>query len=78
MARLDIRLLGGFNISHHGEELKALRAERLTLLFTYLLLHSDLPVSRKQLAFLFWPDSSEEQARTNLRNLLHLLRHAFP
>jgi hypothetical protein len=25
---------------------------------------------------MFWPDSSGGQARTNLRNVLHLLRHA--
>ena len=33
---------------------------------------------RQQLAFLFWPDSVEEQARTNLRNLWHRLRRALP
>ena len=30
------------------------------------------------MAFLLWPDSSEAQARTNLRNLLHALRQALP
>jgi DNA-binding SARP family transcriptional activator len=35
------------------------------------------PQSRAHLAFLFWPDTSEAQARTNLRNLLHSLRHAL-
>jgi len=30
------------------------------------------------LAFLFWPDTPEAQARNNLRNLLHFLRRALP
>src|SRR5262249_49363525 len=30
------------------------------------------------IAFLFWPDSTDAQARTNLRQLLHHLRSALP
>ena len=30
------------------------------------------------LAFLFWPDTTEAQAHTNLRQLLHALRHRLP
>jgi DNA-binding SARP family transcriptional activator len=33
---------------------------------------------RSRLAFELWPDSEEGQARTNLRKLLHDLRHALP
>jgi DNA-binding SARP family transcriptional activator len=33
---------------------------------------------RRHLAFVLWPDSLEAQSRTNLRNLLHLLRAALP
>ncbi len=78
MSTFEVQLLGGYRVIHQGEEVKALQAERLTLFLTYLFLNSETPPSRKQLAFLFWPDSTEEQARTNLRNLLHLLRRAFP
>ncbi|NOZ72417.1 MAG: AAA family ATPase, partial [Chloroflexi bacterium] len=35
-------------------------------------------MAREHLAFLFWPDSSEKQARTNIRNLLHQLRRGLP
>ena len=35
-------------------------------------------IARQHLAFLFWPDSTEEQARTNLRNLWHRLRRSLP
>lgn len=78
MTELEIRLLGGFSISHNGWDLKTSHADRLTLLLAYVFLNPSAPVSRKQLAFLSWPDSSEAQARTNLRNLLHLLRRTYP
>src|SRR5262249_32135877 len=47
-------------------------------LLGYLLVHRDAPQPRQRLAFLLWPESSEGQARTNLRHLLHTLRHALP
>ncbi|MGH3368583.1 MAG: AfsR/SARP family transcriptional regulator, partial [Nocardioidaceae bacterium] len=33
---------------------------------------------RSRLAFELWPDSTERQARTNLRKLLHDFRHSLP
>jgi DNA-binding SARP family transcriptional activator len=51
---------------------------RLQSLLAYLLLHQDAPQSRRFVAFLFWPDSVEEQALANLRNLLYHLRRALP
>lgn len=47
-------------------------------MLAYLVVHCDAPQSRQHLAFIFWPDSSEAQARTNLRQALHHLRHALP
>jgi DNA-binding SARP family transcriptional activator len=47
-------------------------------LLAYLMLHKDAPQTRAHLAFLFWPDTTEAQARTNLRNLLFHLRQALP
>lgn len=78
MSRLDVRLLGGFQITYDDQEIRTLQAERLTLLVSYLLLHSPKTILRKQLAFTFWADTAEDQARTNLRNLFHHLRKAFP
>jgi DNA-binding SARP family transcriptional activator len=37
-----------------------------------------VPISRQQLAFLFWPDSTDQQALKNLRTLLTRLRQALP
>jgi DNA-binding SARP family transcriptional activator len=51
---------------------------RLQSLLAYLVLHRTAPQSRQHLAFLFWLDSTEAQARNNLRQSLHLLKHALP
>ena len=75
---LHVRLLGAFQIRHHDEAVKGFDQARLQELLAYLLLHRTNPVPRQQLAFLFWPDSTEEQARTNLRNLWHRLRRSLP
>lgn len=56
----------------------AIDSPRIQALLAYLLLHRGAPVSRQQLAYLFWPDSSDQQARTNLRQLLHRLRRELP
>jgi DNA-binding SARP family transcriptional activator len=39
---------------------------------------ANAPQPRERLAFLLWPASSESQARTNLRQLLHHLKRALP
>ena len=47
-------------------------------LLAYLLLQRERPSSRQQLAFTFWPDETEAEARANLRRHLHHLRHGLP
>ncbi len=44
----------------------------------YLLLHQGAPTARQRLAFMLWPESTESQARTNLRHVLHTLRARAP
>lgn len=78
MTALVIRLLGEFSFVHNGAEVMGLHGDRVQSLLAWLLLHQDAPQSRQHLAFLFWPDSAESQARTNLRNLLHTLRQNLP
>jgi DNA-binding SARP family transcriptional activator len=75
---LTIRLLGGFTLIQHGQPVSELDSARLQALLAYLVLHRGTPQLRYHLAFLFWPDSDEAQARTNLRNLLHRLRRVWP
>lgn len=75
---LTIQLFGEFQCRYQGQPLRALYAPRLRALLAYLLLHRAGPISRRQVAFHFWPESGEAQARTNLRNLLTQLRAALP
>lgn len=75
---LHIRFLGEFSVLYGQTPLTALHAERPQSLLAYLLLHAATPQTRRQIAFMLWPDSGESQARTNLRNLLHVLRQLLP
>lgn len=75
---LSVSLLGDFGIWHGEAPVTDVDAPRLQSLLAYLLLHKDASQSRAYLAFLFWPDTTEAQARTNLRYLLHHLRRALP
>ncbi len=75
---LKINLLGGFRLTSDDAPVPAFNTPRLQELLAYLVLHRESPQSRQHLAFLLWPDSAEAQARTNLRNLIHLLRHSLP
>jgi DNA-binding SARP family transcriptional activator len=71
-------MLGAFDCLYDDHPLKKLPHGRLLSLFAYLLLHHDTLINRRSLAFQFWPDSSEQQALTNLRKLLHDLRSLLP
>lgn len=75
---LDIQLLGTFHLTLDGKVLTGLDSPRIQALLAYLLLHRDAPPSRQQIAFDFWPESSDAQSRTNLRQLLYRLRQEFP
>src|SRR6266568_4801824 len=71
-------LIGGFAVGVGDGPLASGATPRIQSLLAYLLLHRHTPQSRQHLAFMLWPDSTETQARANLRNLVHGLRHALP
>lgn len=75
---LQIDLLGSFQMRYGGESVTTFESPRLQSLLAYLLLHQGIPQPRQQIAFQFWPVSSESQARTNLRKLLLQFRRALP
>ncbi len=75
---LQVRLLGDFLLVSDEIPMTAIDSQRLRSLLAYLILHSATPQSRSHLAFLLWPDSSEEQAHTNLRTVVIRLRQALP
>ncbi|HEX5073205.1 MAG TPA: BTAD domain-containing putative transcriptional regulator [Gemmatimonadaceae bacterium] len=75
---LSIRLLGSLDLRLDGRALPPLGSTRAESLLAYLLLNRDAPQPREHLAFKLWPDSTEPQARTNLRHVLHNLKRALP
>ena len=75
---LRARLLGTVDLQLDSRPLPPLDSARAESLLAYLLLHRDAPQPRQRLAFLLWPGSTEGQAQTNLRKVLHNLRHALP
>jgi DNA-binding SARP family transcriptional activator len=75
---LHIHLLGGFHLLSGETPISTLDLPRLQALLAYLVLHQGTPQLRSHLAYLFWPDSTDSQAYTNLRNLIHKLRQLLP
>ena len=71
-------MFGNLRISCAGRPVTSVNTNRLYSLVAYLVLHGDAPQPRERLAFVLWPASSESQARTNLRQLLHHLKRALP
>ena len=75
---LHVQLLGDFLLLLGDVPVTTINSSRLQSLLTYLVLHCDAPQNRSHLAFLLWPDSTDAQAHTNLRQLLHHLRKSLP
>ena len=75
---MRISLFGNLRINFAGRPVTSINTNRLHSLIAYLILHGDTPQPRERLAFMLWPASSESQARTNLRQLLHNLKRALP
>jgi len=74
---LRISLLGGFEL-RLGTDIVSLESGRMRSLLAWLALHIGAPQPRQRISSALWPESAEQQARTNLRNLLHQLRRAVP
>jgi DNA-binding SARP family transcriptional activator/tetratricopeptide (TPR) repeat protein len=75
---LEVVLFGEFRVCSEGSLVAGLRSPRTQALLGYLALHPGTPQPRQHVANLFWPDSTEAQARTNLRRELHALRAGLP
>ena len=73
---LDVKLLSQFEILRDARRL-TIPTRNAQALFAYLLLNAGKPHRRERLAGLLWPDSSEDNARSNLRHELWRLRKAL-
>ncbi|MGO8888006.1 MAG: ATP-binding protein [Streptosporangiaceae bacterium] len=70
-------LLGEQAITDDGTGSVRMRSSRTIALVALLALHAGSPQARQRIAGLFWPDSTDAQALTNLRRELHNLRHVL-
>ncbi len=77
MPRVRLELLGGFQLYSAGRKPIVLTARKPRALLAYLALGVRRAHARDRLATLLWPDSSEMQARTSLRQALTALRRAL-
>ena len=73
---LQIRLLGQFDVRSAGKRIEIPSRAGQSLL-AYLLLNAGTPQRRERLAGLLWPDTSDENARHNLRTELWRIRKAL-
>lgn len=76
MARLSLRLLGGFQLSRESKPI-ALPAKKAQALLAYLALQPGRPHPRETLTGLLWSDTNDRRARQSLRQALSRLRKAF-
>jgi len=72
-----IQLFGQFRLCR-GDAPVPLESARVESVLAFLLLHRGQPQPRQRVAFALWPDSTEAQALTNLRHVLHTLRRSVP
>ncbi len=70
---LQVSLLGEQAITKDGTSVQA-RSSRAVALVAFLAAHAGTPQPRQHIAGMFWPESTDTQALTNLRRELHHLR----
>ena len=78
MSRLTLSFLGPTYVTLDGEPVTGFRTQKVLALLAYLAADSDRPHRRETLMTLLWPGMPESSARANLRQVLFLLRQAFP
>lgn len=75
---MHLKLLGGFALTYGDRPVTEIASSRSQALLAYLLLHRQTAQSRQRIAFDLWPESTDAQARTNLRKELSYLRRDLP
>jgi DNA-binding SARP family transcriptional activator len=70
---LHVSVLGEQAITDDGTGVRT-RSSRAVALVAFLVAHAGSPQARQRIAGLFWPESTDAQALTNLRRELHHLR----
>src|SRR5215211_2377117 len=73
---LQIQLLGQFEVRADGKRI-SIASRPAQSLFAFLILTAGTAHRREKLAGMFWPDTSDENARKNLRHELWRIRKAL-
>jgi DNA-binding SARP family transcriptional activator len=74
---LRVALLGEQSITDDGGGGVRAQSSRAVVLVGFLVVHAGSAQARQRIAGLFWPESAEAQALTNLRRELHHLRQVL-
>jgi DNA-binding SARP family transcriptional activator len=74
MARLQLRLFGGFDLQAGPGQAVPTKLKKAQALLAYLACHPGQSHPRDKLATLLWPEIDDRQARANLRKVLYVLR----
>ncbi|MCX7681846.1 MAG: winged helix-turn-helix domain-containing protein, partial [Anaerolineae bacterium] len=77
MARLEITLLGLFQVTLDGEPVTHFETIPARLLLAYLVMHAGRPIPRESLADLLWPERPRTEALHALRQTLNRVRRAL-
>ncbi|MBC7228133.1 MAG: tetratricopeptide repeat protein [Thermoflexales bacterium] len=77
MARLEIALLGSFQVTLDGDPVTRFETGAARLLLAYLVMHAGRPIPREVLADLFWPERPRAEALHALRQTLSRVRRAL-
>jgi predicted ATPase/DNA-binding SARP family transcriptional activator len=73
---LEVRLIGRFDIKDDGNSV-LISSRSAQSLFAYLVLNAGTSYRREKLAGMFWPNASEQKARSYLRHELWRIRKAL-
>ena len=71
---LHVCVLGEQSVTDERTASVRIRSSRTVALIGFLAAHAGSPQTRQRIAGLFWPESGDGQALTNLRRELHSLR----
>jgi len=75
MGRLNIRLLGSFQVDIAATPITKFESNKVRALLAYLVIESSQTHSREKLVALFWPEMPAKRASSNLSQALYSLRH---
>lgn len=77
MRAVSLTFLGSFAVIIDAHQVTNFATDKCRALLVYLALEATRPHTRSALAGLLWPESTEVQARDNLRNTLYRLRRTL-